>query len=152
MIKPPNDGRGHRDEGSDELWPAVLQYWRSIPAEAFDDTIKAEVTAFMRATTSTIPEWRRAISGDAATAIAMVAHCKEPTSIGVKIDFPMTVLLSCTFDHPAAALVLSHNLRQMPLEPRLRAKLAMSWRVAANLRSSSLRRATRRNLRRGGEA
>nr|WP_283817610.1 hypothetical protein [Bradyrhizobium diazoefficiens] len=40
----------------------------------------------------------------------------------------------------------------MPLEPRLRAKLAMSWRVAANLLSSSLRRATRRNLRRGGEA
>lgn len=149
MIKTPTDGRGHRDESSEELWPAVLHYWRSIPAEAFDDTIKAEVTAFVRATTSTIPEWRRAISGDAAAAIAMVVHCNEPTSIGVKVDFPMTVLLSCAFDDPAAALVLSHRLRQMPLEPRLRAKLATSWRVANLL--SPLRRAARRNLRRGGE-
>ncbi len=93
---------------------------------------------FVRATTSTIPEWQRAISGDAEAATSMVMHCKAPTSIGIKVDFPMTVLLSCAFDDPGAALMLSHKLRQMPLEARLRTMLATSWQVAKLL--SSLRR------------
>lgn len=97
---------------------------------------KAEVMTFVRATASTIPEWQRAISGDEA-AIEMVMHCKAPNSIGVKVDFPMTVLLSVAFDDPGAALILSHKLHQMPLEARLRDKLAASWQVAHLL--SSLR-------------
>lgn len=113
-----------------EAWPGVLKYWRSIPAELFDDATEAEVTAFVRGTTTTIPEWRRAIAGDAAAAIAMVIDCTPPGTIGIKVDFAMTVLLSCAFEDPAAALVLSVKLRQMPLRPRLRKKLATSWLVA----------------------
>ena len=138
LSKIDNGDRGRGDEATGEPWSGVLNYWRTIPAEAFDDATQAEVITFVRATTSTIPAWQRAISGDAEAAISMVMHCKAPTSIGIKVDFPMTVLLSCAFDDPGAALMLSHKLRQMPLEARLRTKLATSWQVANLL--SSLRR------------
>jgi hypothetical protein len=141
-----NEEPGRGDEAADELWPSVLSYWRTTAAEAFDDATKAEVIAFVQATTSTIPEWQRATSGDAEAAIGMVMHCKASTSIGVKVDFPMTVLLSRAFDDPGAAHMLSHKLSQMPLEPRLRTKLATSWRVANLL--SSLRRPARGRHRR----
>jgi hypothetical protein len=142
---------GDRRRGADatgESWPTILSYWRTIPAEAFDDAAQAEVIAFVRATASTIPEWQRAISGDPEAAIGMVMHGKAPTSIGIKVDFPMTVLLSCAFDDPGAALMLANKLGQMPLEPRLRTKLATSWQVANLL--SSLRRSARGRHRHGG--
>jgi hypothetical protein len=118
------------EEATREPWPGVLRYWRTISAEAFDDPTKAEVIAFVRATTTTIPEWQRAISGDAVAAIRMVMHCKAPSSISIRVDFPMTVLLSCAFEDPGAALMLSQKLHHMPLEARLRTKLATSWQVA----------------------
>jgi hypothetical protein len=124
-----------------EPWPGVLQYWRTIPAELFDDATQTGVIAFVRATTSTISEWQRATSGDAEAAIGMVMHCKAPTSIGIKVNFAMTVLLSAAFEDPGAALMLSHKLREMPLEARLRTKLATSWQVARLL--LSLRRPTK---------
>ncbi len=132
------NGDQERGEAAHELWPRVLSYWRTISAEAFDDATKAEVITFVRATETTIQEWQRAISGDAEAAIAMVMHCEGPDSIDVKVDFPMTVLLSFAFDDPGAALILSHKLHRMPLEARLRTKLAASWQVAHLL--SSLRR------------
>jgi hypothetical protein len=119
-------------------WPPALSYWRSVPAELFDDNAKAEVKAFLRGATTTIPEWRRAIAGDTAAAIAMVVDCKSPDTIGIKVDFAMTALLACAFDDPTAALVLSHKLRQMPISPRLRKRLATSWLVVNML--SSLKR------------
>jgi hypothetical protein len=150
LSKTDNGDRGRGDETAGEPWPRVLNYWRNIPAEAFDDVTKAEVITFVRATTSTMPDWQRAISGDAEAAIGMVTHCKAPTSIGFKVDFPMTVLLSCAFDDPGAALMLSHKLRQMPLEARLRTKLATSWQIANLL--LTVRRPAHRRLRRGGES
>jgi hypothetical protein len=137
------------EEARGEPWPDVLSHWRTISAEAFDDATKAEIIAFIRATTSTITEWRRAVSGDVEAAIDMVLHCKAPTSIGIKVDFPMTVLLSYAFDDPEAALVLSRKLLQMPLEARLRTELATSWQVVNLL--SSLRRPARGRQRHGGE-
>ena len=125
-----NGGSERREEAAGEPFPAVLRYWRTISAEAFDDATKAEVIAFVRSTTTTNPEWQRAVSGDASAAIRMVMHCKAPESIGIRVDFPMTVLLSCAFEEPGAALMLSQKLCQMPLEARLRRKLATSWQVA----------------------
>jgi hypothetical protein len=145
-----NGDRGRGDEATGEPWPDVLTYWRAVPAEAFDDATKTEVVAFVRATTSTIPEWQRAISGDAEAAIGMVMHCRPPTSIGIKVDFAMTVLLSCAFYDPEAALMLSHKLRQMPLEVRLRTMLATSWQVANLL--STLHRPAHRRLLPGGRS
>lgn len=120
------------DDGDGER---VLGYWRSISAEAFDDSMKSEVIEFVRATTSTIPTWQRAISGGAEAAIGMVAHCEAPTSISLKIDFPMTVSLSCAFEYPGAARTLSDKLHRMPIEPRLRARLVASWQAASLLLS-----------------
>jgi hypothetical protein len=137
------------DDATDEPWPSVLSYWRIISAEAFDEATKAEVIAFVRGTTSTIPEWQRATSGDAEAAIRMVMHCKAPASISVRVDFPMTVLLSCAWEEPAAAFTLSSKLREMPLEEGLRTRLATSWHVAGVL--AALRLARRRHLR-GGES
>jgi len=134
-----NDDPERHEEATRKPWPRALKYWRTISAEAFDDPTKAEVTRFVRATTTTIPEWQRAISGDAEAAIGMVMHCKAPSSIGIRVDFPMTVLLASAFEDAAAALMLSQKLRRMPLEARLRTKLATSWQVA-NLLLRTLRR------------
>ena len=76
-----NGGPERREEATREPWPGVLKYWRTISAEAFDDSTKAEVIAFVQATTTTMPEWQRAISGDAVAAIGMVKHCKPPSKI-----------------------------------------------------------------------
>jgi hypothetical protein len=138
VSKADNGGREGGGEATGQPWPRILSYWRIISAEAYDDATKAEVIKFVRATTSTMPEWQRAISGDADAAIGMVMHCKAPTSIGARVDFPMTVLLSCAFDDPGAALVLSNKLSAMPIEPRLRTKLATSWQVASLLLSLRL--------------
>jgi len=140
-----NDDRGRGDDAPGELWPCVLSYWRTIPAESFDDATKAAVITFVRSTTTTIPEWQRAISGDVEAAIGMVMHCKAPNSLGAKVDFPMTMLLSFAFDDPGAALILCFKLQQMPLEARLRTKLAASWQVAHLL--SSLRRSAKGSTR-----
>jgi len=75
----------------------------------------------------------------------MVMHCKAPNPLGAKVDFPMTVLLSFAFDDPGAALILCFKLQQMPLEARLRTKLAASWQVAHLL--SSLRRSAKGSTR-----
>jgi hypothetical protein len=150
LNKTDNGDRGRGDEVTGEPWPDILSYWRTIPAEAFDDVSRAEVIGFVRATTTMIPEWQRAILGDAEAAIGMVMHCKAPTSISVRVDFPMTVLLSCAFDDPLAALMLSCKLSQMPIETYLRTKLATSWQVAHLL--SSLRRPVRPPLRRGDKS
>ena len=141
MSRIDNGNGRHSDDATGEPWPGALTYWRTISAEAFDDATKAEVVAFVRATTSTIPEWQRATSGDAEAAIGMVMHCKAPTSISIRVDFPMTVLLSCAWEDPEAARMMSRKLRQMPLEPRLRNRLATSWQVASFL--LSLRRSAK---------
>lgn len=57
MSKIDNGDRRPDDEAAGEPWPGVLKYWRTIPAELFDDATQTEVITFVRATTSTIPEW-----------------------------------------------------------------------------------------------
>jgi hypothetical protein len=63
----------------------------------------------------------------------LVLPCKAPERIGAKVDLPMTTLLNCAFGNAAAALVLSHKLRRMPLDVGHRSRLATSW-LAHNLR------------------
>jgi hypothetical protein len=113
----------------DAKWPATLSYWRRFAAETFDDALKSDVHDCVGRISSTIPEWRNAIRGDACAAVALALRIKAPAIIGMKLDLAMTVLLRCAFDDAAAALVLSHTLRRMPLDPRDRARLATSWLV-----------------------
>jgi len=110
-----------------EALPPVLIYWRTKVAESFDESARAEVTHFVAGISATMPEWRAAIRGDAAAAVGLVVGRRIPEHIGLRVDLSMTVLLACAFFDPAAALVLSHTLARMPIEPRERARLSASW-------------------------
>lgn len=113
----------------DDQWPTTLSYWRRFPAESFDDALKADVLDCVNRISSTIAEWRSAIHGDAGAAVALALRIKAPTVIGLKLDLAMTVLLRTAFENAAAAVVMSHVLRKMPLESHDRARLATSWLV-----------------------
>lgn len=117
---------------ADEAWPTALAYWRTFRAEQFDGKMVDDVAGCVAAISSTIPKWRAAVRGDAAAAIGLVLPFDEPQKIGIKVDLTMTTLLNVAFANPAAALVLSHTLRRMPLDAHLRARLASSW-LAHNL-------------------
>jgi hypothetical protein len=110
-------------------WPTPLSYWRTFRAEEFDKEMVDHVKDCVSSISSTIPEWRSAVKGDAAAAIGIVLPCRPPERFGIKVDLPMTTLLNVAFGNPAAALVLSHKLRQMPMDRSYRARLATSWLV-----------------------
>jgi hypothetical protein len=109
--------------------PTALTYWRLLGAESFDERLRAEVAACVAGITSTVPAWRRAIRGDPAAAAGLVLQLKSPPRISARVDLAMTVLLNSAFESAGAALVLSHALRLMPLDPRERTRLATSWLV-----------------------
>lgn len=110
-------------------WPAVLTYWRSLPAERFDHRLQNEVDSCVRSVMTTVTDLRSAIQGDAATACSLALGMAIPARIGPHVDFVMTTLLNCAFVNPAAALVLSNRLEQMPLPWRNRTRLSTSWKV-----------------------
>ncbi|MBR0754314.1 hypothetical protein JQ604_19190 [Bradyrhizobium jicamae] len=116
-----------REHPRSEALPPVLFYWRTKTAESFDERARAEVTAFVGRISATMPEWRAAIRGDAAAAVGLVVGRRISEHIDVRVDLSMTVLLACAFFDPAAALVMSHTLARMPIEPRERARLSASW-------------------------
>jgi len=133
-------------DGGDNKWPTTLSYWRRFAAETFDDALKADVLDCVNRISSTIPQWRNAILGDAGAAVALALRIKAPTVIGVKLDLAMTVLLRCAFDDAAAAVVMSHVLRKMPLDPHDRARLATSWLVHNIWRGNRPRTYARRSI------
>jgi hypothetical protein len=107
--------------------PTCLSYWRRFGAEGFDDEVRAEVVACVARITSTMPEWRSAIRGDAAAATALALRLRKVTHIDGRIDLAMTVVLRCAFENAGAALALSYAIRKMPLDRRIRGRLATSW-------------------------
>ena len=113
----------------DGQWPTALSYWRTLTAERFDELLRAEVAECVSSLFATSPEWQAAIRGDPAAASGLVLLLKAPSRISARVDFAMTVLLNTAFENAAAALVLSYGLRKMPLNRRLRARLATSWLV-----------------------
>ncbi|WFU23573.1 hypothetical protein QA649_37065 [Bradyrhizobium sp. CB1717] len=112
-----------------ESWPAVLTYWRSLPAEMFDHRLQDEVSSCVRSVMTTMGDLRSALEGDVATACSLALKTTIPARIGPHVDLVMTALLNCAFVNPAAALVLSSRLEQMPLPWRSRTRLSTSWKV-----------------------
>jgi hypothetical protein len=111
-------------------WAEGLRLWRTVPADRFDPSERAAVTECMRRTSSTIEVWRAAVGGDAPSAIRLALRMERPHSITPPTDVTMTVLLNAALAGSAgAALVLSHLLRQMPLDDVERRRLATSWLV-----------------------
>jgi hypothetical protein len=83
---------------------------------------------------STIKEYRSAIAGDAACAARIALRMVVPDEIGYPTDARMTLLLHSALRGSAgAALVMAHMLRKMPLDHKLKNRLATSWLVR-NLR------------------
>jgi hypothetical protein len=107
----------------------ALDHWRTLSALDFGPAEIEEVETCVRSISSTMKDWRDAVRGDAAAAIRLVLAQKPPERITLKVDLAMTVLLCRAFDNAAAALVLSHKLRSMPLDRSHRNRLATSWLV-----------------------
>jgi hypothetical protein len=115
-------------------WANALRLWRTMPADGFGPDHRAAVAECMRRTSSTIEAWRAAIHGDAPTAIRLALGMERTSQITARTDLTMTMLLNCALNGSAgAALVLSHALRQMPLDGVVKHRLATSWLVS-NLR------------------
>jgi hypothetical protein len=111
-------------------WADALHLWRTMPAQTFGPAERAAVAECMRRTSSTIDIWRTAIHGDAPSAIRLVLRMERPTLVTARTDLTITILLNCALNGSAgAALVLSHALRQMPLDGVLKRRLATSWLV-----------------------
>jgi hypothetical protein len=112
---------------------APLQAWRTLPAYAFDATKRRAVAATVATASSTLEDWRKAVGGDAPAAIKLALSLSPRKKITLRVDLVMTVLLRCALDgNAAAALVLSHLLRRMRIDPSVRRQLSTSW-LAYNL-------------------
>jgi hypothetical protein len=140
--------------GAYSEWPHALLLWRTVPAHDFDPTRRAAVADCMRRTSSTIDVWRKAVGGDAASAMSLALRMGIPSEITIRTDFKMTVLLHSALGGSAgAALVLSSLLRRMPIDNVLRRRLATSW-LAHNFRHAwpELDRSrVQRRAKRGGQ-
>jgi hypothetical protein len=147
-----NDERGcARGPADNDRWPETLCYWRSYPAEQFDDNLRDEVRSCVRRISSTIEDWRAAIRGDAAAAVKVALRIRMPDEITVHLDFAMTVLLAAAFDDAGAALVMAHLIRRTPLDLVDRTGLSTSWLVH-NIWCESRARKAHRSRDRGEKA
>jgi hypothetical protein len=110
-------------------WPHQL--WRTIPADAFDEHRRLQVLGHVGEYLTTIKEWKEAIAGDAACAVRIALQIHIPDDrISYPVDARMTLLLHCALNgSAAAALVLAHLLRKMPLDNAHKNQLATSWLV-----------------------
>lgn len=143
MTNQSSHGHRGREAGMDVAanggsceWPRALLLWRTVPAHGFDFMRRAAVTECMRRTSSTIDVWRKAVGGDAASAMGMALRMEIPSEITARTDFVMTVLLNSALRGSAgASLVLSYLLRRMPIDRGLRSRLATSW-LAHNFRTA----------------
>jgi hypothetical protein len=110
--------------------PHPHELWRTLPAENFDEVRKLEVACHIAMYMSTIKEYRNAIAGDAACAARIVLRMEVPDEIDYPTDARMTLLLHNALRGSAgAAIVMAHMLRKMPLDRKLKNRLASSWLV-----------------------
>jgi hypothetical protein len=110
--------------------PQPYELWRTLPAESFDEIRRLEVKCHVGLFMTNIKEWRDAVAGDAAAAVGIALRMTIPEEISYPADARMTLLVHTALNGSAgAALVLAHMLRQMPIERKLKSRLATSWLV-----------------------
>jgi hypothetical protein len=108
--------------------PQSYDLWRKLRAEAFDEVRRLEVAGHAGLYISSTGGAQDHIVGDAAFAVKIALRTKIPREISYSVDAKMTLLLHCALNGSAAAsLVLAHMLRRMPLEQKLKSRLATSW-------------------------
>jgi hypothetical protein len=110
--------------------PAPHEFWRTFDAESFDTVRRLEVACCVGMISTDDLLWRKAIAGDPACAVAVAFRMTVPAEISYAVDARMSILLNAALaGSDGCALVLAHMLRRMPIEPRLRGRLATSWLV-----------------------
>jgi hypothetical protein len=108
--------------------PQPYELWRTLAASEFDEVRKLEIVCHVGMFMSTIKEYRGAIAGDAACAAKIALCMVVPDEIDYPTDARMTLLLHSVLRGSAgAALVMAHMLRKMPLDHKLKHRLARSW-------------------------
>jgi hypothetical protein len=107
--------------------PTAFSLWRTLPSYAFDIDKRAQVEQCLLNICSTIDGWRAAIGGDAAAAVNIALRIQPPWEITPRLDLVMTILVRAAFTNCGASFVPSHSLRQMPLDQKLKSRLATSW-------------------------
>lgn len=108
---------------------AVFAYWRTISADCLAAPQVQLVQECASLISSTSEEWRRAVDGDAAAAVNLALRMGKPSAVTLRVDLVMTLLLRAACEDSAAALVMAHRLTSMPLDLRIRARLAASWLI-----------------------
>jgi hypothetical protein len=131
--------------------PYPCRLWRMIPADAFDESRRLAVCAYIVEFSPRDIEWREAIAGDAACAVRIALRMEIPDEVTYPVDARMSLLLySALNGSAAAALVLAHLLRKMPLDGDMKNRLATSWPVlrvsCSNTVMSPRRRSSRRSI------
>lgn len=116
------------DAGDSRMHPVRL--WRTVPAEDFDRSRRFAVGAYVASLANRGIEWRQAVAGDRACAVRIALRMQVPDEFSAEVDATMTLLAHCALGgSAAAALVLAHLLRRMPLDRPRRNRLATSWLV-----------------------
>jgi hypothetical protein len=136
--------------------PIVMAWWRTFPADEFGSNARRRLGEVLDRISATNPVWQLALRGDAAAAVCIALQTRRDETITSRTDLLMTALMRCALEGSAgAALILSHSLRQLPLENRNDARLGVSW-LAYNLNTvlpqQSRRRASKKVASRTGVA
>lgn len=124
-------------------WPfdpndtSPLAWWRTMPAYRLHDTERVVLhEALSKVAVLGRCEWVGAMRGDAAASIAVALEVLPIADVTLQVDLAFSALLLNALDgNAAAALMLSHVLRQMKLDHPFGKELAVSWLVS-NLRGA----------------
>jgi hypothetical protein len=96
--------------------PYPCRLWRMIPADAFGEFSRLAVCTYIVKFSPRDIEWRKAIAGDAAYAVRIAMRMQIPDEVTYPVDARMSLLVySAVNGSAAAALVLAHLLRKMPV-------------------------------------
>jgi len=130
-------------------WPfdpsntSPLSWWRTMPAYCLHEADRV----VLRDTLSKIAvlggcEWVGAMRGDPAASIAVAVEVMPIANVKLQVDLALSaVLLNALDGNAAAVLMLSHVLRNTPLDHPFGKELAVSWMVS-NLRGALKTRKT----------
>jgi hypothetical protein len=124
-------------------WPfrpedtSPLAWWRTMPAYRLHDAERVVLReALSKISVLGGCEWVGAMRGNAAASIAIAIEVLPNADITLRVDVALSALLLNALDgNAAAALMLSHLLRQTKLDHPFSKELAVSW-LASNLRGA----------------
>lgn len=118
--------------------------WREKSAHEIGPTDLVAASALLRKTSLfRVAKWDAARAGSAADAIAVAVAEWPLTAVTPRIDVIMTALMYCAMTgSAAAAVVMSHVLRQIPEAGKRHKRLATSW-LARNVEIGIAKRAPR---------